>query len=61
VILLGPPFVVTDEELVRISEMLAEAIDAAVQPAIAAAGSGSGSGKALSAAGRSGPGSAAPG
>ena len=59
VILLGPPFVVTDEELVRISEMLAEAINAAVQAAIAAAGSGSG--KALSAAGRSGPGSAAPG
>ena len=59
VILLGPPFVVTDEELVRISEMLAEAIDAAVQAAIASAGSGSG--QALSAAGRSGPGSAAPG
>lgn len=28
-ILLGPPFVVTDEELVRISEVLAEAVDAA--------------------------------
>jgi len=55
-ILLGPPFVVTDEELVRISAMLAEAIDAAVEPAIDAQAQA-----AVSAAGTSARGSAARG
>ncbi len=36
VILLGPPFVVTDEELVRIADALAQAIEAAVRPAVEA-------------------------
>jgi adenosylmethionine-8-amino-7-oxononanoate aminotransferase len=29
-ILLGPPFVVTDDELARISDVVAEAVEAAV-------------------------------
>ncbi len=49
-ILLGPPFVVTDPELVQISEILASSIDAATASAVSGAG-----------AGRSGAGSAAQG
>ena len=36
IVLLGPPFVITDEELVRIADGLGEALDAALEGIAAA-------------------------
>jgi adenosylmethionine-8-amino-7-oxononanoate aminotransferase len=58
-ILLGPPFVVTDAELGQISEKLAMAIEAGVDQALA--GDHSSQPAPLSAVGRTGPGSTLPG
>jgi adenosylmethionine-8-amino-7-oxononanoate aminotransferase len=38
VVLLGPPFVVTDGELIRVADGLAEALDAAVHGVAASGG-----------------------